>query len=55
MTGFRVGLAAALVAAALTLVSAQGRAPYVVMISIDGLRPQLLTESAPSRFQRCGG
>jgi predicted AlkP superfamily pyrophosphatase or phosphodiesterase len=44
MTGFRVGVATALVIAALTL-SAQERAPYVVMISIDGLRPQLLTES----------
>ena len=50
MTGFRVGAAAALVAAALTVLFAQERKPYVVMISIDGLRPQLLAESTPLKL-----
>jgi predicted AlkP superfamily pyrophosphatase or phosphodiesterase len=50
MTGSRVGLAAALVTAALTLLSAQERAPHVVMISIDGLRPQLFAESGPLKI-----
>lgn len=45
MTRFRRGAAAALAAGALTLLFAQERTPYVVMISIDGMRPQLLTES----------
>ena len=50
MTGFRVGGTAALVVAALTVLFAQERKPYVVMISIDGLRPQLLAESTPLKL-----
>jgi predicted AlkP superfamily pyrophosphatase or phosphodiesterase len=50
MTGLRAGLAAALVAAALTLLTAQERTPHVVMISIDGLQPRLLTESTPLKL-----
>src|SRR5262245_4489329 len=46
MTRLRVGLVAALVATALTWPSAQTRAPHVIMISIDGLRPKLLEESS---------
>ena len=50
MTGFRVGGTAALVVAALTVLFAQERKPYVMMISIDGLRPQLLAESTPLKL-----
>jgi predicted AlkP superfamily pyrophosphatase or phosphodiesterase len=45
MTRRGIGVMAALVVAALTWLSAQERTPYVVMISIDGLRPALFADS----------
>jgi len=47
MAGIRSALIIALVASALNVLSAQDRAPHTIMISIDGLRPQLLAESSP--------
>src|SRR4030095_11016274 len=45
MTRRGIGVMAALVVAPLTWLSAQERTPYVVMISIDGLRPALFADS----------
>src|SRR5262245_5763322 len=50
MTRSGVGVTAAWLTVALGVLSAQARAPHVVMISIDGLRPQLFTESGPLKI-----